>query len=413
MTDGGGTDSGTQGAAGRAYWWYAAVQVVSLLGTMMAYTALYWLALHVGHGGAGTLSAVVAAEALPMLVLSRRAGLIVGRRRAVRVVMVTQGLQAAGALAIGIPLLAGWMTTWYLVTASLAIGCAQTVDLPARQTLMLDLVGPAGLRRGTSLYATVTGLAKIAGPGVAGLIIAATGETAVFFVDAASFLGVIAVLAVLARRGPAAVARGTARPPAQAARRGRWLLDLPPGIRAALLAALLVGGVGLQFGVTNPLMASRVFHLGAAGYGLLGTLVAVGAVAGAYLSSRRGDPGASEFLAWAAVFGVAEALAAVAPSAWAYGVLMVAIGAATQLFAVSVTVYIQQAAPAAQRGPALSAYNAAFIGFVPAGAVAVAGVAAVAGVRWALAGSGALVAVGAGGILAARLRAAARSPAPG
>ena len=111
--------------------------------------------------------------------------------------MVTQAMLAAGSLAVGVPLLAGWMSIWYLVPLSFVIGCVQCVDLPARQTFMLDLVGGAELRRGTSLYATVTGLARIAGPAVAGIIIAASGETAVFFIDAASFLGVIAVLARL------------------------------------------------------------------------------------------------------------------------------------------------------------------------------------------------------------------------
>jgi hypothetical protein len=83
---------------------------------------------------------------------------------------------------------------------SFVIGCVQCVDLPTRQTFMLDLTGRAELRRGTSLFATVTGLAKIAGPGVAGIVIAATGETAVFFLNAASFLAVIAVLARLSRQ---------------------------------------------------------------------------------------------------------------------------------------------------------------------------------------------------------------------
>ena len=148
--------------------------------------------------------------------------------------------------------------------------------------------------------------------------------------------------------------------------------------------ALLVGGFGLQFAVTNPLMATRVFHLGAFGFGLFGTSMAVGGIAGNYYSSRRKDPGQREFLAWALVFGAAECLAAVMPTAWAYDAVMVVTGAATQLFATSATVYIQQATPAAQRGLALSAYNAGFIGFVPAGAFAVAAIASVAGTRWAL-----------------------------
>jgi len=402
------------------YRWYLGAQVLSLAGTMMSYTALFWLVLHIVGGGAPALAAVDAAQCLPMLLFSRRAGIILARHRAARIAMVTQSLQAAGSLAIGVPLLAGWMTIWYLVPLSFVIGCVQCVDLPARQTFMLDLVGEAELRRGTSLFATVTGLARIAGPAVAGIVIAASGETAVFFIDAVSFGGVIAVLAWLsAKPAPARhadAASGTPGntpggtppgPPGRAAaapaaaRRFRWLLDLPPGVQAAAAMALLVGGFGLQFAVTNPLMATRVFHLGAFGFGLFGTFMAVGGIAGNYYSSRRKDPGRREFLAWALVFGAAECLAAVMPAVWAYDAVMVVIGAATQLFASSAIVYMQQATPAAQRGLALSAFNAGFIGFVPAGAFAVAAIASVAGTRWALIGPG-LAILACGTVLIAR-----------
>ena len=391
--------AGPVGVASAGYRWYLGAQVLSLAGTMMSYTALFWLVLHIAGGGAPALAAVDAAQCLPMLLFSRRAGIIVARHRAVRIAMVTQALQAAGSLAIGVPLLAGWMTIWYLVPLSFVIGCVLCVDLPARQTFMLNLVGEAELRRGTSLYATVTGLARIAGPAVAGIIIAASGETAVFFIDAVSFGGVIAVLAWLSRKpaqpGPADAHSGTpGDAPGHAAgapvtaRRFGWLLDLPRGVQAAAAMALLVGGFGLQFAVTNPLMATRVFHLGAFGFGLFGTCMAVGGIAGNYYSSRRKDPGQREFLAWALLFGAAECLAAVMPAAWAYNAVMVVTGAATQLFASSAIVYTQQATPPAQRGLALSAFNAGFIGFVPAGAFAVAAIASVAGTRWALIGPG-------------------------
>jgi hypothetical protein len=128
---------------------------------------------------------------------------------------------------------------------------------------------------------------------------------------------------------------------------------------------------------------------------LFGTFMAVGGIAGNYYSAHRQDPGPLAFMAWSGVFGVAECLAAVMPVAWAYDVILVALGAATQLFAVSATVYVQQATPAAQRGPALSAYNAGFIGFVPAGAFVVAAIAATVGTRWALIGPGLAIVVGA------------------
>ena len=413
----GGTAAGGVGSA--RYRWYLGAQVVSLVGTTMSYTALFWLALHVPHGGAAALAAVDAAQCLPMLLFSRRAGLLVARHRAARILLVTQALEVGGALAIGVPLLAGWMRIWYLVPLSFAVGCVLCVDLPARQTFMLDLIGPAELRRGTSLFATVTGLARIAGPGIAGIVIAATGETVVFFLNAASFLAVIAVLIWRpGRAAPAGQAETQAETQAEAqaetpvaARRFRWLADLPAGARAAAVMALLVGGFGWQFAVTNPLIATRVFGLGSAGFGLFGTCAAVGGIGANYWSSHRKDPGPREFLAWAVVFGVAECLAAVMPVAWLYDVAMVVTGAALQLFAVSATVYIQQATPAAQRGLALSAYNAGFIGSVPAGAFAVAAIASTAGVRWALIGPGlAIVACGAGLLAAASRRLARDHP---
>jgi len=379
--------TGITGVSGQGYRWYLAAQVLSLAGTMMNYTALFWLVLHIRYGGPAALAAVDAAACLPMLLFSGWAGTIVARQRAARVARLTQTLLAFASLAIGIPLLAGWMSIWYLVPVAFATGCIQVVDLPARQTFLMDLVGPAELRRGTSLFATVTGLARIAGPGIAGVIIAATGETAVFFVDAASFLGVIAVLAWLSSRVGQPSDQATPQPgEAPAARRFRWLLGLPREVRAAVALALLVGGFGLQFAVTNPLMASRVFHLGSVGFGLFGTCTAVGGIAGSYYSSRRRDPGPREFMVWALVFGVAEGLAAVMPTPWAYDATMVVVGAATQLFAASAIVYMQQATPAAQRAHALSAFNAGFIGFVPAGAFAVAAIASTVGTRWALAG---------------------------
>jgi MFS family permease len=397
---------------------YTGAQAVSLIGTSMGFAALYWLTIQLAHGRAALLSVLVAAQFLPILLASRRAGLLVARHLRARVLLVTQGLQAAGALAIGVPLLAGWMTVWYLWVVSFALGWVLAIDVTARQMFMLDLVGKQELRRGASLYGTITGLAKIAGPAVAGAIIAATGEALVFLADAASFLGVIVVLVALGGRirpaaqpaagGPAAAGAG--------ARQFRWVLDLPRDIKVAALMSLLIGGIGYQFEVTSPLMATGVFHLGAVGYGLFGTLIATGGIAGSYYSSRRPDPGAREFLVWACVFGVAELLASVMPVPWAYDVTMVAVGAATTLFATSTGVFVQLTAPEAQRGQAVSACNAGFMGFVPAGAFVVAGLAALAGPRWALAGPALAVTICGAGVLAAsfapRWRPAAAAASP-
>jgi predicted MFS family arabinose efflux permease len=360
-----------------------------MVGSAMTNTALYWLTIHVARGSAIQLAVLTAVQFLPILVLSRRAGMVVTRHRSGPVLALTLAAQTAGALAIGVPLLTGWMTIWYLCLLACAIGCAQTVGLPAGQMFMLELVGRAELRRGSSLYSMVMGLAKIAGPGLAGFVIATAGTGQVFIADAVSFLLAIAVLVRLSRTvGPAADSGET---PAAAPRRFRWILDLPRGVQLAAAMALLVGGFGYQFEVTNPLMATKVFHLSPEGFGVLGTMMAVGGIAGSYVSSRRADPSRAEFLLWALIFGTAECVAAVMPAPWEYDAVAVVIGGATTLFAISTTVYMRLAAPPAQLGQALSAYNAAFMGFVPAGAFAVAAVAGLAGTRWALIGPGLVI----------------------
>jgi predicted MFS family arabinose efflux permease len=380
---------------GASFRWYVGAQVVSLAGTTMGYTALFWLGLHVPDGGAIALAAIDAVMMAPMLVFSRRAGTFVSRHQPRRILIGTQALQAVAVAAIALIMVATRMTLGYLLPICFLIGCVQTVDVTARQMFMLDLVGDDNLRRGTSRYAAATGLAKIAGPSLAGLIIAAAGETAVFFIDAISFLTVIAVLVRLAD------SPGHASTQTPGARRFGWLLDLPRGVRAAIVQALLVGGFGWQFAVTNPLMAKYVLHLGSAGFGLMGTCIAVGAVAGSVYSSQQRNPSRSEFAVWSLLFGLAECGAAVMPTAWAYDLLLFLLGGTMQLFSVSATVYVQRTTPQAQRAHALSAYNAAYMGFVPAGAFFAAALATTAGTRWALIGPGLVIAVCAGSLLAA------------
>jgi hypothetical protein len=256
------------------------------------------------------------------------------------------------------------------------------------------------------------GLGRIAGPAVAGLVLAVSGETAVFFIDALSFGGVVAVLAVLARTGAGArEGAGSARSVITARKRRvgvrvgmwGWVGELPVGVRWAALMAVLVGGLGWQFAVLNPLMAKDVLHVGAGGFGLFGACAAGGGVLGSLYSSRRKNPGSYEFMAWSLVFGLTECVAAVMPVAWAYDLTLVATGGALQLFSVSATVFVQRSTTEAERGYALSAYNSAYIGFVPAGAFAVIAIAGVTSARWALILPGLAIAV-TGAALIARQR---------
>jgi len=106
--------AGTSRVASAGFRWYAGSQAVSITGTAMSVTALYWLTIQLAAGRAVVLSTLVAAQFLPLLLFARRAGTIVARHRAVRVLIITQCALAAGSLALAVPLLAGPVPVWYL-----------------------------------------------------------------------------------------------------------------------------------------------------------------------------------------------------------------------------------------------------------------------------------------------------------
>jgi MFS family permease len=289
-------------------------------------------------------------------------------------------------LLLALPLLLlDWANIWVICAAALLLGCVQVMDSPARQMFLRDLVGKDELRRGVGIYSTSLGMARIAGPALSGLLIAMAGEGVVFLVNAVSYLAVVAALIFIGRRPDALFTATDGTAATRIDRRGGWLRGLPPVIWPALILACLLGGFAYQFHVTGPLMVSTVFGDGSITYGIVGTCAAVGAVVGSFVSSVRAHPTAREFIAWAGLFGVAALAAAASPNPIWFGTALVVIGAATTLFTTTTVVFVQRETSDHKQGPALAAYNAAYLGFVPLGGIVVGVIATYGGVRWGIA----------------------------
>lgn len=376
----------------RNYRLFAGGQLVSLTGTWMQLTAQDWLVLQLGGGGVA-LGAVLAAQFTPVLLLSLWAGVLADRYDKRRLLLATQtsGAVLSGVLcvlvatgAISLPLL--------LVLAAL-LGCATAVDGPVRQAFVVEMVGPDLVGPGVALNSVTFNSARIVGPSVAGLLIAAVGTAPVLGINVVSYLAVLGALVAM-RAGELRPARRLRREPGQL----RAGLAYVRGRRELLLPIVLVGVVGtfgLNFPVTLALMARLTFHGTAATYGLLTSLVAVGSLAGAVLATRRSRPTPMLVAGAALAFGVAEAVAGLMPTLALTAVALVVTGATLLTMTTAANASVQLAAGEAMRGRVMALYILVFLGGTPVGAPLVGALVQAAGPRSGLVVGGAACAVSA------------------
>ena len=253
-------------------------QLVSLIGTWMQSVGQAWVVLEL-TGSPLKLGVISALQFGPMLFLSLLAGALADRVRKRRLLLLTQGALMFQAFALAALDWTGQIQFWHVAVLAGVYGIANTLDLPARQSFVGELVGTGDLMNAIALNATVFNGARVVGPAVAGLVIAKYGVAPAFLINGLSFLGVLVALACIRNEG--------APRPRAAATVGQEILQ---GLRYAaatplvgLILALLfvVSLFVLNFNVLVPLVARDVLHEGARGFGLLMASLGLGAVCGA------------------------------------------------------------------------------------------------------------------------------------
>ncbi|MEU8033368.1 MFS transporter [Streptomyces sp. NPDC049099] len=341
-------------------------QLVSSCGNAMYKVAHTWLLAGVTHGNGTRVGLLAVFQLAPLLLFSGYGGWIADRFPRRRTLLVTQTTQAALCAVLAVLSFAGSARLWEIYLLALCAGTVTVVDNPARQRFLTDLVGETRLSRALGLYTALLNIGQILGPLAAGLIIGWAQVGWIFVADATSFLVVAGVVLAIPDPGGATGA-------------GERFSGLLPGLRAVaadpalaltVAASAVVGSVGVQFTVTNTLMAVRVFHLTAASFALLPTAVTVGCLFGALLAGRR-DPGPRTVLAAAAATGLTGAVSGLAPSYPGFALSLVVAGAAAMYFTTSAAVLLQMRSAAELRGRVLAVQNTALYGSGPVGAVLV------------------------------------------
>ncbi|MDN3359913.1 MFS transporter [Actinomadura sp. DC4] len=350
----------------RNYRLFSIGQVISNSGTWMQRVAQDWLVLSLTHGSGTALGITTGLQFLPLLLFGLYGGVLADRFPKRRVLMITQIFMGLLALILGILALTGTAQVWHVYVLAFMLGVATVVDNPTRQTFAVEMVGPGDLSNAIALNAAIFNTARIVGPAIAGVLIAAIGTGPVFMVNAASFGAVLVGLYMmrddeLYTRSRVPRAKGQLREGLRFVRERRDLVML-------LIIVFFVAAFGMNFQMTTALMSREVFHSGASSFGLASTMLAVGAVFGSLLSARRKRPRMRLTLIAAAAFGVLEIVSGVMPNYGLFLVMLVPTGLALLTFNTTANAVMQLSVPAWMRGRVMGLYMLVFAGSSPIGA---------------------------------------------
>jgi MFS family permease len=373
-------------------------QIISVSGTWVQTVAQAWLVLRLApRADQGIdLGLALALQFLPMLLIGAWGGLIADRFDKRRILMGTQ--TAAGLLAVVLAILTvtGAVRLWQVFLLALLLGFVNVVDNPSRQSFVVEMVGSKDLANAVSLNSIIMNGARVIGPAIGGVLIATVGIAVCFWVNAASYLAVIAALTLMRRadlhQGPRTV-RGKGQ-----LREGLRYAWGTKDLRDVLLVVLVVGTFAYNFTVILPLLAKLTFHGGAGVYSLLTSLMASGAVLGGLIVASRGRPSVRRLGIVGIGFGAFVLALALAPSLVVAAIAIVPMGGLSIAFIATANSTIQLRVDSAMRGRVMSLYAIGFLGTAPLGAPLVGWISQVANPRVALA-LGAASAIGSSVVL--------------
>jgi MFS family permease len=339
-------------------------QAISLIGTWMQTVAQSWLVLELT--GSGTdLGVVVALQTLPVLLLGPYGGVVADRVDKRKLMMMLQSMMGVLALALGLLTVTHVVALWQVYVLAFLLGLNNCFENPARQSFVLEMVGPKDLRNAVSLNSVLVNAARAVGPAIAGLIIATGGLGICFLLNALSFVAVVLSLArldvsKLQPSVPTTRGRGQLREGLSYVRRNSRLAT-------PLLMMGLVGCLAYEFQVTLPVVAKQTFGGGSEVYGFMTAAMGVGAVIGGLYVAARGRTGIRSLVNSAAVFGVVIAAAALAPTLWLELIALGLVGAASVGFLSKGNSTLQLEASPQMRGRVMALWAVAFLGSTPIG----------------------------------------------
>lgn len=339
-------------------------QTLSVSGTWMQRIAQSWLVLELTGSGTA-IGLVTAVQFLPLLFLAPLGGVIADRFDKRRLLFVTQSLAALLAAILGVLVVTDVVQLWMVYALALALGLVASVDNPTRQTFVLEMVGRDKLTSAVSLNSVLVNLARVLGPAAAGALIVLVGLGPCFLVNAVTYFAVITALILMHPRDLLAVPPQSRR--AGQLREGLRYVWATPAVRTPLLMMAVVGMFAYEFQVILPLVAKFTFLGGAGTFATMTAFMGGGAVVGGLFTASRKTRPAVALSQTAALFGITQVIAALAPSLIVEYVVLVVLGATSISFLALGNATLQLRSTSEMRGRVMGLWAVAFLGSTPVG----------------------------------------------
>ncbi|HEV2462860.1 MAG TPA: MFS transporter [Acidobacteriaceae bacterium] len=344
-------------------------QSISLIGTWMTRIATAWLVYRLTQS-ALLLGTVTFVGQIPTFLLAPFAGVLVDRLNRRTVLLWTQSLAMVQSLALAVLTLTHLITIDEILVLSAFQGFINAFDMPGRQAFMSQMVeGREDLSNAIAINSSMVNLARLLGPSLAGIVIAATNEGWCFLIDGVSYIAVIISLALM-RVHVGDVKRATASMVGQLREGWEYVSSFVP-VRAILLLFALVSLMGMPYVVLMPIFAAKILHGGPHLLGFLMGAAGVGALASALsLVMRKSVRGLLKMLPIsAAMFGAGLVCFGFSRVTWVSLALMVVVGFGMLQGLTASNTIIQTLVPEDKRGRVMSYYTAAFVGMAPWGSL--------------------------------------------
>ena len=365
-------------------------QTISTIGSWTQSLAVIWLVLEITNRS-DRLGLAMALQFLPMLVLGAPAGVLADKFDNRRLLLVTSTLSGVLALAFGVVVATGHITIWWIYALTLMLGLVLAVERPAMQAILFQLVGVELLPSAVATNSTINSVSRLIGPALAGGLIATVGVKTCFYINAATYLVVIAAL--IALRSSELTVRPLIGRTKGRLREGFTYVRANPNVARPLLVMTIVGTAAYNFQTTFPAMVRFGFHRGAGAVGTVMSVSAIGSIIGGiYIAGVNPHPRKTLTITLVG-FGAALLALSITPGFWPFVGMTIVLGFASASFQSVNTVVLQQATEPSMQGRVMALHQMAWFGSTPIGSVLVGWVIQISSPRvpFALAGVAALM----------------------
>jgi len=344
-------------------------QGISLVGSWIQIIAVSWLVYRLTNSPF-LLGAVGFASQIPTFLLAPFAGVLADRLNRRRILIITQSLFMIQALILAILALTGNIAVWHILVLGVFVGLVNGFDIPARQAFVVDIIENRNdLVNAIALNSSMFNAARLLGPAVAGILIAATGEGACFLINSISFLAVI--FALLAMRIKTKKPTQQNSHILQGLKEGFiYAFGFPP-IRYILLLLSLVSLMGMSYAILMPIVAKEILGGGARTLGLLMGATGLGALAGTvFLASRKSVQGLEKIITWGTlIFGAGVVAFSFSRVLWMSLLLLLGVGFGMMIQMGASNTVLQSLTEDDKRGRVMSFFAMAFMGMAPFGSL--------------------------------------------